>query len=87
MSIELEDPPTEMRKSSHFKRLVSQCYIKDYAAWLERQHELTMWLSLAKLLKLPIENSKSVQEELDQIRLQYACLRVIERLPVAVGPG
>ncbi|CAF0821463.1 unnamed protein product [Rotaria sp. Silwood1] len=73
--------------STQFKRLVSHCYIHDYAAWLERQQELIMWLNLAKLLKLPIEESKIIQEELEQIRLQYECLRVIERLPLSVGPG
>jgi len=73
--------------SSEYKRLASHCYIKDYTAWLERQQELLVWLNLAKLLKLPIEDSELIQQELEQFRLQHECLRVIERLPVAVGPG
>ncbi|CAF2964733.1 unnamed protein product [Rotaria sp. Silwood2] len=73
--------------SSEFKRLASHCYINDYAAWLERQQELMMWLNLAKLLKLPIEESNIIKQELEQFRLQYECLRVIERLPLSVGPG
>jgi hypothetical protein len=73
--------------SSEYKRLASHCYIKDYAAWLERQQELVVWLNLAKLLKLPIEENELIQRELEQIRLQHECLRVIERIPVSVGPG
>jgi len=73
--------------SSEYKRLASHCYINDYAAWLDRQQELIVWLNLAKLLKLPIQDSELIQQELEQFRLQQECLRVIERLPVSVGPG
>ncbi|CAF1944323.1 unnamed protein product [Rotaria magnacalcarata] len=73
--------------SSQIKRLASHCYINDYPVWLERQQELMMWFSLAKLLKLPIEENKVIQEELEQIRLQHECLRFIERLTLSVGPG
>jgi hypothetical protein len=72
---------------SEYKRLATHCYIDDYAAWLERQQELMIWLSLAKLFKLPIQDSELIQQELRQFRLQHECLRVIERLPVSVGPG
>lgn len=73
--------------SSEYKRLASHCYINDYAAWLDRQQELIVWLNLAKLLKLPIQDSELIQQELEQFRLQQECLRLIERLPVSVGPG
>jgi hypothetical protein len=73
--------------SLEYKRLASHCYITDYSAWLERQQELLIWLSLAKLLKLPIQDSELIKQELEQFRLQHQCLRVIERLPVSVGPG
>jgi hypothetical protein len=73
--------------SSEYKRLASHCYIDDYISWLERQQELMVWLNLAKLLKLPIHESEIIQRELEQFRLQHECLRVIERLPVSVGPG
>ncbi len=83
----IEDSPIFKLKSADYKRLASHCYIDDYAAWLERQQELLVWLNLAKLLKLPIQDSKLIQQELEQFRLQYECLRVIERLPVSIGPG
>ena len=74
-------------RSLGYKRLASHCYIDDYAAWLERQQELVVWLQLAKLLKLPIQDTDVIRQELEQIRLQHECLRVIERLPLAIGPG
>lgn len=74
-------------KSFEYKRLASHCYINDYAAWLERQQELIVWLQLAKLLKLPIQDTDVIRQELEQFRLQHECLRVIERLPLAIGPG
>jgi hypothetical protein len=73
--------------SSEYKRLASHCHISDYTTWLERQEELIIWINLAKLLKLPIQDSELIQQELEQFRLQHECLRVIERLPVSVGPG
>ena len=78
---------SSVRAASEYKRLATHCYIDDYAAWLERQQELMVWLSLAKLLNLPIHDSELIQQELEQFRLQHECLRVIERLPVSVGPG
>ncbi|CAF0799039.1 unnamed protein product [Rotaria sordida] len=86
-TLESKQSTSLLPTSSEFKRLASHCYIHDYAVWLERQQELIIWLNLAKLLKLPIEESKIMQEELEQFRLQYECLRVIERLPLSVGPG
>ncbi len=85
--LEIEDSSIFQLKSSDYKRLASHCYINDYDAWLERQQELSVWLNLAKLLKLPIHNSQLIKQELEQFRLQYECLRVIERLPVSIGPG
>jgi len=74
-------------KSTDYHRLAKYCYINDYGAWLERQQELMVWLNLAKLLKLPIQDSELIQKEMEQFRLQHECLRVIERLPVSIGPG
>ncbi len=87
MPFETKHPTLLKSASSEYKRLASHCFINDYAAWLDRQQELTVWLSLAKLLKLPIQDSELIQQELEQFRLQQECLRVIERLPVSVGPG
>jgi hypothetical protein len=84
---EIQQPSTLKLKSAEYKRLASHCYINDYSAWLERQQELLVWLNLAKLLKLPIKDSEFIRQELEQFRLQQECLRVIERLPVSVGPG
>ncbi len=74
-------------KSTEYHRLAKYCYINDYSAWLQRQHEFMIWLDLAKLLRLPVHEDRKFQEELKQYRLQYQCLRIIERLPVSVGPG
>src|SRR5690349_24708752 len=87
MPYQPNDPILLYPTSSEYKRLASHCYIDDYTAWLERQQELMIWLNLAKLLKLPIHDNDLVQQELEQFRLQQECLRVIERLPVSVGPG
>ena len=73
--------------SPEYKRLASYCYIDDYATWLQRQNELIMWLDFAKILRLPIHEDEQFQREVQQYRLQYECLRVMERLPVSVGPG
>ena len=79
--------PALNSNSVEYKRLATYCFIDDYSAWLRRQQELMIWLDLAKILKLPIQDDKQFQQELQQYRLQYECLRVMERLPVAVGPG
>ena len=85
--IEKRDLSIDKSKSAEYKRLTSYCYIDDYSAWLQRQQELTMWLDLAKILKLPIHEDQQFQQEVQQYRLQHECLRVMERLPVSVGPG
>ena len=85
--METQDSPMKQIKSSEYKRLASYCYIDDYTSWLQRQQELLMWFDLAKILKLPIHEDKQFQRELQQYRLQHECLRVMERLPVSVGPG
>lgn len=72
---------------SAYKRLATHCYIDDYARWLEQQQDLMIWLNLAKILKIPIQDNELVQQQLEQFRLQQECLRFIERLPVSVGPG
>jgi hypothetical protein len=74
-------------KSLEYKRLAKYCYIDDYPAWLHRQNEFMIWIDLAKILRLPIHEDQQFQQELNQYRLQYQCLRIVERLPVSVGPG
>lgn len=85
--IEKRDLSVDKSKSAEYKRLASYCYIDDYSAWLQRQQELVMWLDLANILKLPIHEDEQFQQEVQQYRLQHECLRVMERLPVSVGPG
>ncbi|CAF3379389.1 unnamed protein product [Rotaria socialis] len=87
IATELDQLLPSIPVSSQIKRLASRCYINDYPAWLERQQELMIWFHLAKLLKLPIEENKVIQEELEQIRLQHECLRFIEHLTLSIGPG
>jgi hypothetical protein len=86
-SMQTRNSPALKSNSAEYKRLATYCFIDDYPAWLRRQQELMIWLDLAKILKLPIQDDKQFQQELQQYRLQYECLRVMERLPVAVGPG
>jgi hypothetical protein len=86
-SIQQRDLSLAISKSADYKRLASYCFIDDYPTWLQRQQELIMWLDLAKILKLPIQDDEQFQQEVQQYRLQYECLRVMERLPVSVGPG
>jgi hypothetical protein len=74
-------------KSAEYGRLAKYCYIDDYPAWLHRQNEFMIWIDLAKILRLPIHEDQQFQQELNQYRLQYQCLRIVERLPVSVGPG
>src|SRR5690242_5760453 len=74
-------------KSIEYRRLAKYCYIDDYSIWLQKQHEFMIWFDLAKLLRLPIHENKHFQHELKQYRLQYACLRTVERLPILIGPG
>ena len=70
-----------------YSRMATYCHIENYSAWLERQQELLLWLRLAELLQMPIEDSILIKQELNNYRLQYECLRIMERLPVSVGPG
>jgi hypothetical protein len=74
-------------KSIQYKRLAKYCYINDYPAWLQRQYEFMIWFDLAKMLRLSVHENEEFQRELQQYRLQYECLRFVERLPVSVGPG
>ena len=72
---------------AHYSRMATHCYIENYSNWLERQQELLVWLRLAQLLQMPIDDSSLIKQELNKYRLQYECLRIMERLPVSVGPG
>jgi hypothetical protein len=74
-------------KAHDYKRIAKYCFIDDYPAWLQQQKEFLIWLDLAKMLRLPVHEDIHVQRELKQYRLQYECLRIVERLPVSVGPG
>lgn len=80
-------PSTPKLKSVEYRRLTKVCGIQDYSAWLQRQDEFLMWLDLAKLLRLSVDDDPEFQRELRQYRLQYQCLRLIERLPLSIGPG
>jgi hypothetical protein len=73
--------------STNHRQLATYCYIDDYPAWLQRRHEFMMWLEVAKMLRLPIYEDEQFQHELKQYRLQYECLRAVERLPISFGPG
>ncbi len=79
--------PPFKSKSIQYKLLVRYCYIDDYSAWLQRRYEFMIWFDLAKMLRLSVDENKEFQRELQQYRLQYECLRFVERLPVSVGPG
>ncbi len=74
-------------QTTEYQRLAKFCHIDDYPGWIQKQQELKIWFDLAKLLRLPIHESIHFQRELNQYRLQYECLRIVERLPVSVGPG
>lgn len=78
---------TPKLKSAEHRRLSKVCGIQDYSAWLQRQDEFLIWLDLAKLLRLSFDDNPEFQRELRQYRLQYQCLRLVERLPLSIGPG
>jgi hypothetical protein len=91
-SVNAEQSPSQTSfspklKSTEYQRLAKYCYIDDYSAWLERQREFMIWFDLAKMLRLPIKENQQFQQELKRYRLQYECLRIIEHLPIVVGPG
>lgn len=73
--------------SPRYKRLAKYCFIDNYQAWLERQREFLVWMDLAKLLRLPLDDDEEFQREFERFRLQYQCLRLVERLPISIGPG
>ncbi|CAF1345793.1 unnamed protein product [Didymodactylos carnosus] len=70
-----------------YKRLAKYCYIHDFELWADRQKELTLWLRLSKIMKLSRNDYLEIQKEVEQYRLQYECLKIIERLPLSIGPG
>lgn len=78
---------TTASPSPRYKRLAKYCYIDNYQAWLERQREFLVWMDVAKLLRLPLDEDEEFQREFERFRLQYQCLRLVERLPISIGPG
>ncbi|CAF4074876.1 unnamed protein product [Rotaria sp. Silwood2] len=74
-------------KPAKYKQIAKYCYIDDYPTWLQQQYEFMIWFELAMALKLPIYEDKQFQREYKLYRLQYECLRAVERLPVSFGPG
>lgn len=60
------------------------CYIDDYSAWLKEQAALEAFLQIARFFDI---DNDHIQQELKRYRLQYECLRVIERLPIVIGTG
>lgn len=88
-SIIVHSQPLSKRNSPtpRYKRLAKYCYIDNYQEWLRRQEEFLIWLNLAKILRLPLDNDENFQREFQQYRLQQQCLRLVERLPISIGPG
>jgi hypothetical protein len=71
--------------SNVHRRLASlYCFIDDYPAWLERQTALHFFLEFAQLINI---DTDSIEQEIEQYRLQRECLRVLERLPILIGSG
>ncbi|CAF1124860.1 unnamed protein product [Didymodactylos carnosus] len=70
-----------------YKRLGKYCYIHNFELWNNRQKELTIWVKLSKLMKLNLNDHPEIQKEMEQYRLQYECLKILERMPIAIGPG
>lgn len=73
--------------SSEYSRLASHCLIENYPAWFERRRQLSIWLKLTEFLNLPVDQNDLVRKELEVYRLQTQCLKLVERLPVSIGPG
>lgn len=74
-------------KQETYKNFAKICHIDDYSKWFEQQKEFMVWLDFARMLRLPIEEDKDFQRELKKYRLQFQCLRLVERLAVSIGPG
>ena len=75
------------RRTPDYQRVANSCFINDYSAWLKRQQEFILWLTVSKILRLSSLKEKEIQKEIRKYRLQHQCLRIMERLPVSVGPG
>ena len=74
-------------KSAEYKSLTKLCYIENYSAWLQREQEIHMWIKVANILGISLSEDVEFQKELEQYRLQHECLRLVERLPLSIGPG
>lgn len=71
------------RPSLNYQRLASlYCFIDDYPAWLEQQSLLEYFLKFAQFFDVDVDLIKGV---LEQYRLQYECLRTLERRPILIG--
>jgi hypothetical protein len=75
----------EVKPSLNYQRLASlYCYIDDYPAWLEQQSLLEYFLTFAQFFDV---DTNLIKETLEQYRLQYECLRTLERRPILIGGG
>ena len=83
--------PTELiddySQSSDYAKLASKCLIDDYESWTRQRQELFMWAKIVEIFKLPIDQDDLLNKELEKYRLQQECLRVVERIPLSIGPG
>lgn len=84
--------PTSEKATSHtppedYKLLAKQCLIDDYDTWSQRENEILLWLALVRIFNYPLDTHDMIYKEAEKFRLQRECLRLMERLPVAVGPG
>lgn len=70
-----------------YKLLAKRCFINDYDAWIQRQNEVLLWLALVRIFNYPLDHDDMIYREAENFRLQRECLRLVERLPVAIGPG
>ena len=71
--------------SDLYQRLASSyCHIKDYPTWLEQQLSFHYFLQFVQYFDIDTDRIKEIR---DQYRLQYECLRAIERLPILIGHG
>ena len=84
--------PASKKAMSHtppedYKVLAKQCLIDDYDTWSQRENETLLWLALVRIFNYPLDPHDMIYKEAEKFRLQRECLRLMERLPVAVGPG
>lgn len=70
-----------------YKILAKRCFINDYDAWTQRQNEIMLWLALVRIFNYSLDHNDTIYQEIEKYRLQRECLRLVERLPVSIGPG